>query len=255
MDDSVQLFSAGSLRHAIPEITEAFTQATGIHVSVVLGPAGLLRERIEAGERFDLFTSANMAHPQRLVDSGLVEEAVCFARNRLCVLTRAGFGLGSENFVDVLSDPAISVGISTPKDDPSGDYAFEMFDLLGERHPGLAQALKARALQLVGGRHSPVGKSAVDLITEGAADLFIGYATYSHLYETNPAVSMVELPAEFSPKIKYGLALREGAPQTTRTLRDFILSEPGQAILQRNGFLSAKPGALYPATSQNRSKR
>jgi len=242
MSDIVQVLSAGSLRHAMPEMAGAFEQAASTHVSISLGPAGLLRQRIEAGEPFDLFASANMAHPQRLVSSGLAQEVACFARNRLCVLTRAGFGLGAGNFVEVLSDPAIFVGTSTPNDDPSGDYAFEMFDLLEARHAGLGEALKARALQLVGGRHSPTGRSAADLVKAGAADLFIGYASYSHLYEADPAVSMVEIPVEFSPEIQYGLAVRKGAPGSAWALRDFVLSGSGQAILERNGFLPAKQG-------------
>ncbi|AOF92607.1 substrate-binding domain-containing protein [Sinorhizobium sp. RAC02] len=75
MNDVVRILAAGSLRYAMPEIAAAFEKTTG--VSLLLGPAGLLRERIEAGEPFDLFASTNMAHPQRLVSIGLAKEPVC----------------------------------------------------------------------------------------------------------------------------------------------------------------------------------
>jgi len=239
MTQSVKVLSAGSMRHAFPAIIGAFGQMTGIGISLSLGPAGLLRERIEAGEAFHLFASANMAHPRRLASLGITEEPVCFARNRLCVIARADLGLTTENFLDILSDPQVKIGTSTPGDDPSGDYAFEVFDLVEAQHPGMGVALKARARQLVGGRNSPPtppGKGGGYLITDGEADLFLSYYSNARLLEADPAFRVVEIPAEFSPKVEYGLGLCKGAPDDARELRDFLLSDQGQEILKEAGF-------------------
>ncbi|MDE1991478.1 MAG: molybdate ABC transporter substrate-binding protein [Rhizobiaceae bacterium] len=239
MTNSAQVLSAGSLRHAFPLIIEAFDQATGVAVSLSLGPAGLLRERIEAGEAFDLFASANMAHPIRLAAAGMAEEAICFARNRLCAIARSNLGLTTENFLDLLSQPSVKIGTSTPGDDPSGDYAFEVFERIEEAHPGRGAALKSRARQLVGGRNSPptpAGKGGGYLITDGEADLMLSYYSNARLLEADPAFAVVEIPAEFAPRVEYGLVLRRGAPDEARQLRDFILSDRGQAILEATGF-------------------
>ncbi len=72
-----------------------------------------MRETIEAGAGFDLFASANMAHPRRFASGGLAEDTICFARNRLCVLARADLGLTTENFLAVLSDPTVRIGTFT----------------------------------------------------------------------------------------------------------------------------------------------
>lgn len=236
MSDTIRVLAAGSLRHAMPDIAAAFEKDTGIAVSLTLGPAGLLRERMEAGEPFDLFASANMAHPDRLVSLGLAGETICFIRNRLCVLARADLGLTSENLVEVLASPMIRVGTSTPGDDPSGDYAFEMFDLVEMQHPGLGAAIKQRAQQLVGGRNSPPGKSAAGLIDEGVVDLFFGYASNARLHESDPKFSVIELPRKLSPRVEYGMVLRSGAPAAAGKLRDFLLSRRGQGILGAKGF-------------------
>lgn len=240
MGDTIRILSAGSLRHAMPELVDIFRQTTGIASSLALGPAGLLRERIEAGEPFDLFASANMAHPQRLVSMGIADDVVCFARNRLCILARADLGLTAANLVQVLSDPAVKIGTSTPGDDPSGDYAFEMFDRIETRHPGAGEMLKSRARQLVGGRQSPPGRSATGLIADGAADLFVGYASNARLQRSDPAFVVVDVPPEFSPNIEYGLALRKGSTDEARRLRSFLMSERAEQLLTRNGFLPAK---------------
>lgn len=67
----ILLFAAGSLRLAFAPLLSAFQRDTGQKVSAEFGPAGLLRQRIENGERPQLFASANVAHPQRLADLGI----------------------------------------------------------------------------------------------------------------------------------------------------------------------------------------
>lgn len=238
----LHVLSAGSLRHAFPAIIAAFSEQTGIPVTLILGPAGLLRERIEAGEHFDLFASANMAHPQRLATKGITDDVVCFARNSLCVLCRSDLGMTTENLLEILADPAIKIGTSTPGDDPSGDYAFEMFDRIEAKHPGRGNALKTRARQLVGGRDSPPtppGKGGGWLITEGEADLFLSYSSNARLLENDPALSIVDIPDELSPNIEYGLAVRSSAPPQARQFMTFVMSESGQDILGKNGFITA----------------
>lgn len=237
MVDVVRVLAAGSLRHAMPEIAAAFEQEAGVDVLLELGPAGLLRERIEAGTAFDLFASANMAHPRRLVQNGLATNVSCFARNRLSIIARSGLGLTIENVADVLSRPSIRIGTSTPGDDPSGDYAFEMFDLLDVEQPGLGQALKSRALQLVGGRHSLPGKSATDLIADGTVDLFLSYASNARLYETDSKFIVTQLPAHLSPEIMYGMALSHSSGSSARKLYAFFLTDRAQIILMQNGLL------------------
>lgn len=237
MCDRVRVLAAGSLRHALPEIAAAFEKAGGTAVSISLGPAGLLRERIEAGEPFDLFASANMAHPQRLVSIGLAKDALRFARNRLAIIARADFGLATENVADVLSNPSICIGTSTPGDDLSGDYAFEMFDRLEADRPGLGNALKSYALQLVGGRNSQPGLSASGLIADGVVDLFLSYASNARLHAKDPALTVVQLPARLSPSISYGVAVRAAAGQSATLLKDFLLTERAASILVANGFL------------------
>ncbi len=239
MSNAVQVLAAGSLRHAFPAIIDAFGHEYGIGISLTLGPAGLLRETIEAGARFDLFASANMAHPRRLVSMGLAEDAVCFARNRLCVLSRADLGLTMENFLAVLSDPTVKIGTSTPGDDPGGDYAFEVFDRIEAVHPGKGAAIKSRTRLLVGGRNSPptpAGTGAGHLITTGEADLMMSYYSNARFLESDSSFRIVELPREFSPEVEYGMAVRTDADEHTKNLWDFLLSTFAQQILQMAAF-------------------
>ena len=67
----VQLYSAGSLKGAWTEMIQAFDTATGIKVQPRFGASGLLKDEILGGAGADVFTSANMEHPQTLTAARL----------------------------------------------------------------------------------------------------------------------------------------------------------------------------------------
>ena len=91
------------------------------------GASGLLKDEIAAGAKAEVFASANMEHPQALANAKRSGPVVLFARNRLCALVRPGLAVTRETLLERMLDPQIKLGTSTPKADPSGDYAFEAF--------------------------------------------------------------------------------------------------------------------------------
>ena len=125
--DTVSLFAAGSLRAALTEVAKAFETPGGHVVQLKFGPSGILKDEIAGGAKADVFASANMEHPQALHAAGKSGPVVRFARNRLCALVKPGLKVDSASLLDRMLDPQIKLGTSTPKADPSGDYAFEVF--------------------------------------------------------------------------------------------------------------------------------
>ena len=236
------VLAAGSLRNAFNDIIEAFRRDTDILVQADYGPAGLLKERIENGAYFDLFASANMDHPRSLQQKGIAGPVVPFARNRLCVIARRDLGLTQENLFDVLLDPAVKLGTSTPRADPSGDYALEFFSKVNAVRPGTGDILTAKARHLVGGRASPAipaGYSAAGwMISQGEADLFISYNSNGMLALSDPNLAVVTLPDQLNPTADYGFTLNPAAGKHTLLFGEFLLAESGaQMILQHHGFL------------------
>lgn len=117
-----------------------------------MGLAGLLRARIEAGENCSLFASANMAHPQALLEQGKARAVQRFAGNALCLTAAAHCVAEQSTWLTLLSDPGLRIGTSTPGSDPSGDYTWQFFARF-EAEFGIA--LQPRALALVGAADSP----------------------------------------------------------------------------------------------------
>ncbi len=161
-----------------------------------------------------------------------------FIANRLCLTVRNTPATSHEDWLALLSDPGLIIGISTPGCDPSGDYAWQLFDHIAPLLPPSAGMLKQRARQLVGGADSPplpAGATAAGwLIHQGQADIFIGYAHYARLLREDPALRVVDIPAQYNVPARYALAVRTAAAEP---LAAFILSPAGQRRLLDAGFM------------------
>lgn len=242
---SVELvvLAAGSLRRAMTEVAAAFERATpGVRVKLVFGASGLLLERIQKGERADVFASANLEHPQALVTADKARRMRPFARNALCALVAPGVAVESATLVEKMLDARIKLGTSTPKADPSGDYAWTMFERVEQQgRAGAFRALSGKALQLTGGPSSPAPPADRNvygvLVAEGQADIFITYCTNASLaLAEQPQLRVVTVPAAINVSASYGVAVTHGAPPAGEAFADFMLSAAGQALLAKQGF-------------------
>jgi molybdate transport system substrate-binding protein len=239
--EPVMLYAAGSLRTALTEVAVAFEAASGQKVQAKYGASGLLRDEIAGGARAEVFASANMEHPQALAAAGKSDPAVLFARNRLCALVRPGLALEPATLLDRMLDPNMKLATSTPRADPSGDYAWEVFRKADKLRPGAFAALEKKALQLVGGPASPTappGRALYGmLMDEGKTDIFLTYCTNAREAQAqNPGQQVVALPDELAVGADYGLTVLAGASPQAYQFAMFILSTDGQRILAKHGF-------------------
>lgn len=239
--ETVLLHAAGSLSRALDEVNKAFEASSGIKVQPKYGPSGLLRDEIAGGAKAEVFASANMEHPQSLANTNKAGPVTMFARNRLCALVKPGLAVTPATLLDKMLDPAVKLGTSTPKADPSGDYAFESFGRADKIKPGAGAMLEKKALQLTGGPNSPpppkdrsvYGK----VVADGEADIFLTYCTNAIVAQReNPGQQVVALPEELAVGADYGLTIVAGASPNAAKLAAFILGPEGRKILASYGF-------------------
>ncbi len=240
-NEPVLLHAAGSLRSALDDVATAFEADSGIKVEAKYGPSGTLRDEIAAGGRAQVFASANMAHPQSLAAAFRSNPVVLFAHNRLCALVRPGLAVTPENLLETMLREDIKVGTSTPKADPSGDYAFEVFARADALKSGSKKLLDAKAQQLTGGPSSaagPAGRSVYGWhVAEGRADIFLTYCTGALVaQQENPGQQVVALPESLAVGADYGMTVMNGSPPQAYRFAQFVVSAKGQAILARHGF-------------------
>lgn len=126
----------------------SFEKTYQTKVTTKFGHSGLLRKAIEGGENPVIFASADIGNPENLAASGWGSPVVLFARNQLCALAQPDVVITTDNLYNILMDQKVKVGTSTPKADPSGDYAWEFFRKADTIKEGSFTALSGMALQL-----------------------------------------------------------------------------------------------------------
>ena len=239
--DPVQVYAAGSLRDALTEIARDHEARTGQKVVLTFAASGLLRERIEQGAPAQVFASADTKHPQRLANQGQWQAPVIFTRNTLCALAQGAVAVTSDTLLSTMLQPQVQLGISTPKADPAGDYAWALFQKADALQPGATARLEAKALQLTGGANSaqaPAGRNTYAWVMEqNRADVFLTYCTNAVAARAEvPSLQVVAVPEALQVGAAYGLTVRAGAPAQAQAFAQAVLQPPAQAVLRRLGF-------------------
>jgi ABC-type molybdate transport system substrate-binding protein len=238
--EAVEVYAAGSLRGALTEVAAAFRERNATPVRLEFAPSGLLRQRIERDAHPHLFASADLGHPQALADAGIGGAVTVFAHTRLCLLTRAGLDANGD-VLDLLLDDSLRLGTSTPGADPSGDYAWQLFEKAERLRPGSFAHLCRKARQLTGGPDSPHPPDERNpyawVLTAGLADIFLTYTTNALAARSDtPDLNIMELRAELAVAADYGLTLMTPEEPNAVALVRFLRSDAGQAILAHHGF-------------------
>jgi molybdate transport system substrate-binding protein len=242
---TVQVFAAGSLRGVVGDLAKQAGPDLGVEVKGEFGGSGLMRGRIEKGEKADLLMSADMDSPRKLQAQGLtVLPVIAFAKNRECVVSRKALGVTPANLVDKLLDPKVRIKTSQPIADPSGDYTWAIFDKIDALRPGAGKTLKAKGeaswpltAQPAQGQSTQGQSAQAALFAQDKIDLSIVYCSAAIDKELPDLLASFPVPAALDPHPQYGVAVLSNRPEVLRTAL-YLLSEKGQAIVARNGLIS-----------------
>jgi ABC-type molybdate transport system substrate-binding protein len=238
---TVEVFAAGSLRGVVTELTKQMNADYQIEVRSTFGGSGSLRERIEKGEKPDLLMSADMGSPRKLENAGQTAvPTIAFARNRMCLVSRRTTGITPSNMIDRMLKSGMRVRTSTPVADPSGDYAWAIFDRIDAVRSGAGGKLKEKARASMSATATPASSAqsaAAALFASNQIDVSITYCSASAgLVKELPELTSFEVPPRLNPHPVYGVAVLSTKPEALRTAL-FLMSEKGQTILAEQGLL------------------
>lgn len=238
---TVEVFSAGSLRGVVGELAKQARSDFHIEVEATFGGSGAMRERIEKGEKPDLLLSADLGSPQKLEAQGrTVVPVIAFARNRVCVVSRRSAGVTPTNLIDHLLAKSVRIKTSAPIVDPSGDYAWAIFDRIDEMRPGSGALLKSKAeaaMNLTATAAKPDQSAAAALFAAKQVDMSLTYCSATSALEQEvPELTSFPVPPRLDPHPVYGIAVLSDKPEAMRLVL-FLLSGKGQAIVARAGLL------------------
>lgn len=243
----VSVMAAGSLKDALTEVAAQVQAQSGVALNLTFGPSGLLRQRLEtstdaAAQSVSLFVSADTDHPQKLVQGGGWQAVQVVLQNRMCVLANENVKTGE--VLGLLLETSTRVGISTPKADPAGDYAWALFGKADALRPGATNILREKAQQLTGGPQSaqaPAGRNPYAwVMSQGSVDVFVTYCTNAKSAQKDtPALKIMAMPEALQVSAAYGMTMRTNASTAAQRFAQTLLQAQAQAVFAKYGFSPA----------------
>jgi molybdate transport system substrate-binding protein len=239
----INIYSSGSISGAVRDaVNSHLFNEGGIGINCTVGPAGLLRRRIEEGEMFDIFISADLHNAKELQIKGITNAPIHLVKNKMSVFIKKSLHATKDTVLDILAKDGIRLGISTPLSDPAGDYAMDVFyNIENNISQELGKLLKKKAIPVVGNALLPAmqnhGKSpVVRLFREGHIDAFIGYSSsFLKLAECHDYIEEIDLPDQAAVQADYYAALFIGASDGADKIICTLLKQ--KAIFLKHGFI------------------
>ena len=123
---SIAVAAASDLQAVMPELLRGFERDTGIAARVSFGSSGNFFAQIQNGAPFDVFFSADVDYPRRLVASGHADKDTLYeyATGHLVVWTRSDSGIDVRRGLAVVTDDRVRrIAIANPTFAPYGRAA------------------------------------------------------------------------------------------------------------------------------------
>jgi molybdate transport system substrate-binding protein len=122
----LRIAAAADLQPLLPQLLDGFAKQSGLRAEASYASSTTLATQIENGAPFDLFLSADMELPQKIVQDGFAApgaQAEPYARGTLVLWTRNGSGLRQLTMLMLGTAAVRSVAIASPQHAPYGRAA------------------------------------------------------------------------------------------------------------------------------------
>jgi molybdate transport system substrate-binding protein len=235
----LRVAAAADLGPVLPPILEQFQKATGIHAEATFEASAALTTQIQNGAPFDLFLSADLSYPKKLIDAGLADAAgsadsttpIIYARGTLVLWTRKDSHLSAPS-LDLLRGSELKrLAIANPERAPYGRAAVAALTSLK-----LYDNLKPRLVTA-----ENISQTA-QFVDSGNADAGLISLTSALTPRLSASGSYFVIPRELYPPIEQGAVIvsKTSLRPAAHQLLEFLLSGPIQAQLAKGGLTPVK---------------
>jgi molybdate transport system substrate-binding protein len=230
----ITVSAAISLKNAFEEIGKTFTQKhPGTKVVFNFGASGDLARQIEAGAPVDIFASAAQKDMDDIGKKGLIaaNSRKDFAKNAVVLVRPANSTIPLQTLTDLQKKEIGKIAIGNPKTVPAGRYAEEAL-----RHHNLWDAIKDKLI------FAENVRQVLDYVARNEVDAGLIYSTDAMAGSKQVRVVMGFPEGSHQPVI-YPIGVIKGTKEASlsKAFVDFVISEEGQRVLSRYGFITGGP--------------
>lgn len=223
----LRVAAAADLEPVLPPILDRFHRETGIEAMATYQSSAVLTSQIQNGAPFDVFFSADLGFPRRLIDAGLAASPapVTYARGTLVLWTSNDLPPPS---LDLLRGPTLRrIAIANPESAPYGRAAVAALTSLR-----LYDQLRPRLVTA-----QNIAQTA-QFVDSGNADAGFLSLTSALTPRLSARGRYLVVPRDLYPPIEQGAVIVRSSTEqaAARRLLDYLLSPPVQAALARAGL-------------------
>lgn len=224
----VRIAAAADLQPLLPAVLVNYEHETGQHAEASFASSATLATQIKNGAPFDVFLSADMALPERMVRDGFAavgQTAQPYARGTLVLWTRHQSGVQTLSMQSLASSAIRSIAIANPQHAPYGRAAMQALTSLA-LVPAVEPKLRTAENIAQAAQFASTGNADVGLISLTSA---LTLAAQGHF---------VAVPQNAYPPILQGVvALKGGAnAKGGAAFLRFLLSPAVAQQLQQGGL-------------------
>lgn len=229
--EALAIAAASDLNFAFKQLAAEFEKKTGTHVTLSLGSSGNFYSQIENGAPFDLYFSADIRYPHKLIEGGhaVPGSLYKYAVGRIVLWVPNRSPISIENGLQALTQASVrKVSIANPKHAPYGRAAVSALE-----HFKLYDQVKDK---LVLGENI---SQAAQFVESGACDAGIIALSLAMAPSMKSSGTYWEVPAEAHPPIEQGAVIltRSKHQEKAKEFLDFLKSVEGQRIMHQYGFV------------------
>jgi molybdate transport system substrate-binding protein len=231
----LRVAAAADLEPVLPPILEQFQQATGIRAEPTYQASAALTTQIQNGAPFDLFLSADLGYPRRLIDAGLADAArtadsstpIIYAKGTLVLWSRRDSHLPPPSLDLLKSADLKRLAVANPERAPYGRAAVAALTKLN-----LYDSLRPRLVTA-----ENIAQTA-QFVDSGNADAGLISLTSALTPRLAANGSYFVIPRDLYPPIEQGAVIVSKTTQraAAHKLLDYLLSAPVQAQLAKSGL-------------------
>jgi molybdate transport system substrate-binding protein len=220
------------LKFALDDVLTSFhKEHADIEVRPTYGSSGNFFAQLSSRAPFDLYLSADIDYPRKLIEAGLAEKdsEFVYAIGQIVVWARKDLPLDVEpQGVQALRDDRVrKIAIANPKHAPYGRAAEAALKQLG-----VYEAVKDK---LVLGEN--IAQTA-QFIETGAADVGVISLSIALAPAMKDKGKYAQIPSDAYPKMEQGGVILKWAKDRAAVdeVRAYVIGPVGRDILQRHGF-------------------
>ncbi len=239
---SLRIAAASDLQFALADLAVQYEKQSGEKLAITYGSSGNFFAQIQNGAPFDLFFSADIAYPQKLIDAGFAETdsryTYAFGRIVLWLPAESPLHPGQLQWNTLLDARIQKIAIANPDHAPYGRAA-----VAAMQKAGLYERLKPK---LVYGENI---SQAAQFVQSGSAQAGILAMSLTFAPAMKSGKTW-EIPRELYPPLEQAVVLLKSSANkpAARAFLAFLQTETARATLARYGF-------TLPAASESREAK